>query len=178
MVSILLSLCLHAGPAWFLIFGPSHGLPGVLELNLEAVNLYRQRIFRESPRPTPAAQVAPPLHVSVSIQARPASGQRVSGPRSEEELARARAVQRAIRSQWAMFSPERPGYALVTLNIREDGGIGDFMINRITGDAEFQAVLLDFLSALRQSQGNMAGPGEILWIECEFVIQPKVKRTQ
>lgn len=178
MISILLSLCLHAGPAWFLIFGPSHGLPNVLELNLDAINLYRQRIFREQQHVPPATQVVPPLHVSVAVQPRPESGQRVSGPRREEELIRARAVQRAIRAQWEMFSPERPGYALVTLNIRENGGIGDFMINKVTGDEEFQTFLLDFLATLRQSQGNMAGPGETLWIECEFVVQPKTKRIR
>jgi hypothetical protein len=174
-VSLLLSLCLHAGPAWFLIFGPSYGLPSVLELNLEAMNFYRDRIFRDKPSANRVIPAAIPLHMSVSMQARPDTRKRVSGPRREEELVRARAVQRVIRSLWESFSPERPGYALVTLNIRADGGIGDFAVNRVAGDEEFQAFLLDFLSTLQHSQGGLAGPGEILWIECEFVIQPKAK---
>lgn len=174
-VSLLLSLCLHAGPAWFLFFGPQYGLPSVLELNLDAMNFYRERIFRAL---SPANRLIPaalPLHMSVSMQARPDTRKRVSGPRREEDLVRARAVQRAIRSLWESLSPERPGYALVTLNIRTDGGIGDFAVNRVAGDEAFQAFLLDFLSTLQQSQGELAGPGETLWIECEFVIQPKAK---
>lgn len=175
MVSLLLSLCLHAGPAWILLWGPQYGLPSVLELNLDAINFYRERIFRELPQASRVIPAALPLHISVSVQPRPDMRTRVSGPRREEELVRARAVQRAIRSLWEGLSPERPGYALVTLNIRSDGGIGDFAVNRVAGDEEFQAFLLDFLSTLQHSQGDMAGPGEALWIECEFVIQPKAK---
>lgn len=171
-ISLLLSLCLHAGPVWVLLWGPQYGLPNVLELNLNAINFYRERIFRQLLQSNRVTPVAPPL-ISVSVQSRPDTYTRVSGPRREEELVRARAVQRGIRSLWESLSPERPGYALVTLNIRSDGGIEDFVVNRVAGDEEFQAFLLVFLSNLQHSQSNMAGPGEALWIECEFVIQPK-----
>ena len=171
-VSVVLALCLHAVPVCYLFFGHLYGLPNVLELDIESINLYRQRIFRERP-PAPTVQAAPvPLHISVSMQARPDSRKRVSGPRSEDELNRARAVQRAISSLWEGMSPERPGYALVSLNIREDGSLGEFVLNRITGGEDFQAFLLSFLSTLKATSGRLGGPGESLWIECEFVIQP------
>ena len=174
VTSVLLALCLHAGPAWYLFFGHLYGLPNVLELDIEAINWYRQRIFRESPPETPVPQaVVPPLNISVSMQTRPESAERVSAPRSEEELVRARAVQRAIRTLWEGMSPERPGYALVSLNIREDGSIGEFVLNRVSGGEEFQAFLLSFLSTLKATTGRLGGPGEALWLECEFVIQPR-----
>lgn len=173
VTSVLLALCLHAGPAWYLFFGHLYGLPSVLELNIDAINWYRQRIFRERP-PDGSVQpaVVPPLNITVSMQARPDSRKRVSGPRSEAELVRARAVQRAIKILWESMSPERPGYALVSLNIREDGSIGEFVLNRISGGEEFQAFLLSFLSTLKATSGSLGGFGEPLWIECEFVIQP------
>jgi hypothetical protein len=170
--SVILALCLHAVPVCYLLFGHLYGLPNVLELDLESINLYRQRIFRE-PEPVSEVRATPvPLHISVSMQARPDSGKRVSGPRSEEELQRARAVQRAIGSLWESMSPDRPGYALVSLNIREDGSLGEFVLNRISGGDDFQAFLLSFLSRLKGSAGHLGGPGESLWIECEFLIQP------
>ena len=174
VTSVLLALCLHAGPAWYLFFGHLYGLPSVLELNIDAINWYRQRIFRERP-PDGTVQPAavPPLNITVSMQARPETGKRVSGPRSEAELVRARAVQRAIKNLWEGMSPERPGYALVSLNIREDGSIGEFVLNRISGGEEFQAFLLSFLSTLKATTGALGGAGEPLWIECEFVIQPR-----
>ncbi|KAF5057646.1 hypothetical protein DSECCO2_354720 [anaerobic digester metagenome] len=173
VTSVLLALCLHAGPAWYLFFGHLYGLPSVLELNIDAINWYRQRIFRERP-PDGSVQssAVPPLNITVSMQARPDTGKRVSGPRSESELVRARAVQRAIKILWESMSPERPGYALVSLNIREDGSIGEFVLNRISGGEEFQAFLLSFLSTLKATTGSLGGAGEPLWIECEFVIQP------
>jgi hypothetical protein len=170
--SVALALCLHAVPVCYLLFGHLYGLPNVLELDIESINWYRQRIFREQP-PVPSAQFAPvPLHISVSMQARPDSRKRVSGPRSEEELIRARAVQHAISRLWEGMSPERPGYALVSLNIREDGSLGEFVLNRISGGEDFQAFLLSFLSTLKATSGRLGGPGESLWIECECVIQP------
>lgn len=173
MTSVLLALCLHAGPAWYLFFGHLYGLPSVLELDIEAINWYRQRIFREQASEAQVPQaVVPPLHISVSMQARPESAERVAGPRSEAELLRARAVQRAIRNLWEGMTPERPGYALVSLNIREDGSIGEFVLNRVSGGEDFQAFLLSFLSTLKATTGRLGGPGEALWIECEFVIQP------
>ena len=173
VTSVLLALCLHAGPAWYLFYGHLYGLPSVLELNIEAINWYRQRIFRERP-PDGTVQPAavPPLNIAVSMQARPDSRKRVSGPRSESELVRARAVQRAIRNLWESMSSQQPGYALVSLNIRQDGSIGEFVLNRISGGEEFQSFLLSFLTTLKATSGSLGGPGEPLWIECEFVIQP------
>jgi hypothetical protein len=177
IASFLLALCLHVVPAWLVLFGPLYGLPDVLEINLDTINLYRERILRD----TAAARLAeseslPLLHVSISMPARPESAKRVSKPRSEEDLIRARSVQRAIRFLWEGMSPERPGYALVSLNILEDGSIGESVVNRISGDEEFQSFLLSFLSALKVSYGNMAGSGDALWIECEFVVQPRARK--
>jgi hypothetical protein len=173
VTSVLLALCLHAGPAWYLFYGHLYGLPSVLELNIEAINWYRQRIFRERP-PDAVVQAVPlpPLNIAVSLQVRPDIGKRVSGPRSESELVRARAVQRAIRNLWESMSSQQPGYALVSLNIRQDGSIGEFVLNRISGGEEFQSFLLSFLTTLKATSGSLGGPGEPLWIECEFVIQP------
>lgn len=174
--SFFLSLCLHVGPAWFLLFGPQYGLPSVLELNLEAINFYRERIFRN---PQPHGATSPgsmPLHVSVSMRAMPDTRKRVATPRREEDLVRARSVQKAIRSLWESMTVEQAGYALVSLNILEDGRIGEYVINRITGGEEFQTFLLSFLTTLKDSNGNLAGPGEPLWLECEFVVQPKVRK--
>ncbi len=172
LTSVLLALCLHAVPVWYLCFGHLYGLPNVLELDIDAINWYRQRIFRESAHDPAFQPASVPLHISVSMQARPDSRKRVAGPRSEAELVRARAVQRAIRTLWESMSPERPGYALVSLNIREDGSIGEFVLNRISGGEDFQAFLLSFLTTLKATTGRLGGPGETLWIECEFLIQP------
>ena len=176
IASFLLALCLHVVPAWFVLFGPLYGLPDVLEINLDTINLYRERILRDIAAARLAEPESLPLHVSISMPARPESTKRVSKPRSEEDLLRARSVQRAIRFLWEGMSPERPGYALVSLNILEDGSIGESVVNRISGDEEFQSFLLSFLSALKVSYGNMGGPGEALWIECEFVVQPRARK--
>lgn len=177
IASFLLALCLHVVPAWLVLFGPLYGLPDVLEINLDTINLYRERIFRDAAATRLAeSESLPSLHVSVSLPARPESTKRVSKPRREEDLLRARSVQRAIRFLWEGMSPEQPGYALVSLNILEDGSIGESVVNRISGDEEFQAFLLSFLSALKVSYGNMGGPGDALWIECEFVVQPRARK--
>ncbi|ACU91265.1 hypothetical protein [Desulfomicrobium baculatum] len=176
MFSFFLALCLHVIPVWFIIFGPLYGLPSVLELNLETINMYRERIFREQHAQSVARLDSAPLHISVDVQARPDTRQRVSKPRREADLTRARAVQGAIRSLWEGMSPDSTGYALVSLSILEDGRIGEFVVNRVSGDHDFQAFLLSFLSTLKSTYGNAAGPGEALWIECEFVIQPLARK--
>lgn len=153
-----------------------YGLPSVLELNLDTINLYRERIFRETAAAKAMQPGSLPLHISVSMQASPDTRKRVSKPRREEDLVRARAVQRAIRALWESMTPENTGYALVSLNILEDGNIGEFVVNRVSGDEEFQSFLLSFLSTLKANYGNMAGSGEALWIECEFVIQPLARK--
>lgn len=175
-ISFFMALCLHALPVCYAFFGPMYGLPSVLELNLDSINMYRERILRQREAVTPSPPSPVPLHISVDMQARPDSRKRVSKPRSEEDLTRARAVQRAIRGLWENTSPDSTGYALVSLSILEDGRIGEFVVNRVSGDEEFQAFLLSFLSTLRSSYGNSAGPGEALWIECEFVIQPLARK--
>jgi hypothetical protein len=174
--SFFLALCLHVIPVWFIIFGPLYGLPSVLELNLETINMYRERIFREQQAQSVARLDSMPLHISVDVQARPDTRQRVSKPRREADLTRARAVQRAIRSLWEGMSPDNTGYALVSLSILEDGRIGEFVVNRVSGDHDFQAFLLSFLATLKSTYGNAAGPGEAMWIECEFVIQPLARK--
>jgi len=175
-LSFFLALCLHAVPVCFALFGPLYGLPSILELNLDSINMYRERILRQREADSPSASSPVPLHISVDVQARSDSRKRVSKPRSEEDLTRARSVQRAIRSMWENTSPDSTGYALVSLSILEDGRIGEFVVNRVSGDEDFQAFLLSFLFTLKSSYGNFAGPGEALWIECEFVIQPLARK--
>lgn len=176
MFSFFLSLCLHVIPVWFVFFGPLYGLPSVLELNLETINMYRERIFREQQAQSVSRLDSASLYISVDVQARPDTRQRVSKPRSEADLKRARAVQRAIRFLWESMYADSTGYALVSLSILEDGRIGEFVVNRVSGDQDFQAFLLSFLSTLKSTYGNAAGPGEALWIECEFVIQPLARK--
>ena len=171
-LSFFLALCLHAVPLWLILFGPLYGLPSVLELNLDTINMYRERIFRERAAQDVPGQSALPLHVSVDVRPAPDIGKRVSKPRSEADLRRARDVQRAIRRLWERMSPDSTGYALVSLSVLENGRIGEFVVNRVAGDEQFQAFLLSFLSTLKSTYGGFAGPGELLWIECEFVIQP------
>ena len=171
-MSFLLALCLHAIPAWFVLYGPLYGLPSVLELNLDTINMYRERILRDQAARASSSQDVQPLHVSVNLRSSPQVGKRVSKPRSEADLRRARDVQRAIRGLWERMSSDSTGYALVSLSIMENGRIGEFVVNRVSGDEQFQAFLLSFLSTLKSSYGGFAGPGEPLWIECEFVIQP------
>ncbi len=172
-VSVLLALCLHIGPLWFLLFGPLYGLPSVLELDLEIINFYRDRVFRESGVEPGMARPPEPLHVSVSVQINPEMGQRVSKPRTAEELARVRHVQRAIRSLWSSMSPAHTGYALVSMHIQGDGSIGEFVMNRISGDEEFQTFLLTFLETLKNTPEHHVESGEPMWIECEFVVNPR-----
>ena len=52
----------------------------------------------------------------------------------------------------------------------------EFVVNNVSGDQDFQAFLLSFLSTLKSTYGNAAGPGEAMWIECEFVIQPLARK--
>lgn len=175
-LSFFLALCLHAVPLWIAFYGHLYGLPSVIELNLESIGMYRERILRQREAARVSSPAPAPLHVSVSVQARPDTRKRVSKPRSEEDLTRARAVQRAIRGLWENMSPDSTGYALVSLHLLEDGRIGEFVVNRVSGDDEFQAFLLSFLSTLQSSYGASGGPGEALWIECEFVIQPLARK--
>lgn len=177
ILSAALAFFLHIGPIWFLLFGPLYGLPNVLELDLESINSYRERVFRELAArrafqgPSPAA-----LHISVSVPSHPELAEKISRPRKEEDLVRARAVQRAIRSLWEGMPAEQTGYALVSLNIRDDGSIGEYVVNRVAGGEEFQAFLFAFLTSLKASYGNQAGPGEPMWIECEFVVKPMANK--
>ena len=108
-LSFLLALCLHAIPAWFVLYGPLYGLPSVLELNLDTINMYRERIFREQAAQRASAQDVLPLHVSVNLRSQPEIGKRVSKPRSEADLRRARDVQRAIRGLWERMSSDSTG---------------------------------------------------------------------
>lgn len=177
LISILLAACLHAVPVWFVVYGPLYGLPDVLEIDLEKSLLYRDRVFREMERRRRAAEAASALQMSsVVTVAQVASQKRVSTPRSEADLERARAVQQAIRSLWDGTGVHRPGYALVSMNVLENGFIGDCVINRLSGDEEFKSFLLSFLNALKSSPSALAGPGEALWIECEFVVQPMTRK--
>lgn len=172
-VSILLAVCVHVGPVWFILFGPVYGLPNVLEVNLEALNLYRDRVFREMAARRAAAGVTPmQLNVAVAMQPMEAPGKRISKPHSEQEMERIRAVQRFIMGQWKSLIPGQPGSSLVSLSILEDGSIGEFVVHRVSGSEQFQSFLLSFLNTLKSTYANQAGPGERIWIECEFAVSP------
>lgn len=174
-VCAVLAVLLHAAPVALALFGPSVGLPNVLEVNLDAMNLFRERVFREAN----ASQAQnPPLELQpVQVQAqvpttdiRPTPETRMAGPQPEEQLLRTRIVQKAIARLWENASPEQAGYALVSLNILDDGSIGEFVVNRFSGDESFRTFLFSFLTTLKASYGNQAGPGEAFWLECEFKV--------
>lgn len=171
-MSITLSFLLHSGPLCLFLFGPLYGLPNVLELDLASINFYRDRVFRHLQQQPESVIVPPALQVAVTIPAQPDIGKRVSKPRKEEDLVRARAVQNAIQTLWEKMPAGHAGYALVSLNLRDDGSIGEYAVNRVTGGKEFESFLLKFLAYLQASYGNQAGPGDPLWIECEFVVKP------
>lgn len=177
---ILLAVFLHAVPVALVLLGPRYGLPNVLEINLEAMNLFRDRVFRER---NETQGSAPPVELQpVQIQAqipkevRPAPETRLARPDPEENLVRTRIVQKAIASLWENASPEQAGYALVSLNVLDDGSIGEFVVNRFSGDETFRAFLFSFLATLKASYGNQAGPGESFWLECEFKVTPMERK--
>lgn len=176
-----LAVCLHAAPAAYALLAPHYGLPDVLEVNLETMNLFRDRVFREES----GAQSAAPMElhpVQVRMQTQipkdvlPSPEARTAKPEAEENLERIRIVQDAINRLWAKAAPEQPGYALVSLNILDNGGIGEFVVQRISDDAAFRTFLLSFLTTLKASYGNQAGPGESFWLECEFKVTPTERR--
>lgn len=176
--SFLLAFGLHSVLIFLFLFGPRLGLPGVMELNQDLINQYRERIYREMAAARQARHAPPPLLLSVDLQDSMLPAKYVSKPRQEEELDRARSVQRAIATLWESMTPQTPGYALVSLRILEQGGLGDFVVSRISGEAEFQAFLHSFLSRLKNNPGNLAEPGPAMWIECEFVVQPQEGSTK
>lgn len=174
ILSIVLSFVVHLGPVCFFFFGPVYGLPQILELDLETINFYRQRVFRHAQNNTSAQQalvIPPPLSLRVTIPSQPEHGERVSMPRQEEDLHRARVVQKAIQNLWEKMPARQTGSAIVSLNLRSDGSLGDYAVHHLSGGEEFQTFLFDFLSALKASYGHQAGPGEPLWIECEFLVK-------
>lgn len=173
IVSIALSFFLHIAPFCYSLLAPLYGLPDFLELDLESMNAYRDRIFRNPQfHLTPDLMHTPPALQVAVIPSQPDVKKRVSKPRKEEELERARAVQGAIQALWESMPAGQTGYALVSLYLQDDGSIGEYAINRLTGGEDFKAFLLVFLASLKASYGNQAGPGEPLWIECEFVVKP------
>lgn len=173
--SVLLALCLHVAPLGYAMLAARLSLPSLLELDLNSMNSYRERIIREmAARRAAQAQTAMSLHVgAVTLrQGRDTVARRVSRPHSEAEMKRIRAVQQFIMQQWNLLAPEEPGASLVSLSLLEDGSIGEFVLHRVRGNAEFQRFLLSFLDTLKVRYANQAGPGERLWIECEFAVSP------
>lgn len=177
---ILLAAFLHAVPVAFVLLGPRYGLPNVLELNLETMNLFRDRVFRETTDTqgsTPSVELQPvQIQAQIPKEVRPAPETRLARPEAEENLVRTRIVQKAIARLWENAAPEQAGYALVSLNVRDDGSIGEFVVNRFSGDETFRAFLFSFLATLKASYSNQAGPGESFWLECEFKVTPMERK--
>ena len=177
IVSFALSILLHLGPMGYFFLAPLYGLPDVLELDLKSINFYRDRVFRNLQTRQQAPEFIPPaLQVSVTLPGQVSLGERISKPRKEDDLMRARAVQQAIRALCEKVPAKHTGYALVSLNIQDDGSIGEYAIRRLSGGEEFQEFLFDFLFSLKAFYSNEAGPGESMWIECEFVVKPLARR--
>ncbi|NCD24351.1 MAG: hypothetical protein EOL86_01975 [Deltaproteobacteria bacterium] len=167
-----LSTLLHAAPVWFLLFGPVHDPAKPLEIDLNAFNSYRERVFRELSRNAHPEEPLPPVQLAVMTQTRPERKVRLSAPLEEEDLTRVRVIQRAILGLWTrMYCPEA-GSALVRLNILEDGRIGGYAVTRLNGNAEFKAFLASFLTTFQASYADQAGPGRMMNLECEFVVKP------
>lgn len=175
LVSVVLALALHGVPLGYSLVASRLGLPSLMELDLDTVNSYRERIIREmAARRAAQARAVFPLSIpSVSVRSVPDTmARRISRPHSEAEITRIRAVQHFIMHQWQLSAPDQPGTSLVSLSLLEDGSIGEFVVHRVRGNVQFQQYLLNFLNTLKSSYANQAGPGERMWIECEFAVSP------
>ncbi len=171
LLSVLVSLALHVVPVWFILFGPVHDHIDPLELDLKAFNSYRDRVFREANRATRKEEPLPPMQLAITAQAPLERKVRLAAPRQEDDLNRARVIQKAIRGLWERMYCSEAGYAVVRLNVLEDGRIGGYAVTRLTGNAEFQAFLASFLTTLQASYADQAGPGRMMNLECEFVVK-------
>ncbi len=96
---------------------------------------------------------------------------RTSTTQSEVQTERLRVIQRVVRLAWNEASPPTPGRAIVALRVGEDGRIHEYAIQRLAGDAAFERFLVGFVRSLLVLH-TVAGPGEALWVECEFVVEP------
>lgn len=96
---------------------------------------------------------------------------RVATRRPEVRTERLRAIQGAIRLAWDEAAAAAPGRALVSLRVGEDGRIHEYVIQRLVGGDAFQGFLLAFVRTLLRAAA-VAGPGDPLWVECEFVVEP------
>lgn len=171
LLSIFVSIVAHAAPVWFLLLGPLHDQIDSLELDLNAFNSYRERVFRELNRSGRKEEFLPPMQIAITVQTPPERKVRLAAPRQEEDLSRARVIQQAIRGLWERMYCSEAGYALVRLNVLEDGRIGGYAVTRLTGNAEFQAFLASFLTTFQASYADQAGPGRMMNLECEFVVK-------
>ncbi len=171
--STLLAIVLHIVPIWFLLFGPVYDMPDVFEVDLVDMQMFRERVYRDiqNRKARPPLEMMP-VEIAVSIPARPEVRTKAATPRKEDELLRARAIQRTIRTLWDSMAPTEIGGALVSLNVEPDGRISEYVINRVQGNKEFQQFLATFLTALKSSVVNHGEGSGALWIECEFVIKP------
>lgn len=181
-VCIFLAVFLHAVLVALMLLGPRYGLPDVLEIHLEAMSSFRDRVFRETDAdaqdsPPPPVELQPvQMQAQIPKEVRPAPETRLARPDVPDNLARTRIVQKAIARLWENATPEQAGYALVSLNVRADGSIGEFVVNRFSGDETFRAFLFSFLATLKASYSNQAGPGESFWLECEFKVTPMERK--
>lgn len=175
LACLLLSVALHVAPVWFILFGPVYDASDPLEIDLRALNSFRERVFRELGA---ARQAPPPPPMSLSVMTKTPLEQklRLAAPREEEDLNRARIIQQAIRALWERMYCSEAGYAVVRLNVLEDGRIGGYAVTRLNGNAEFQAFLSSFLTTFQASYGDQAGPGQSMNLECEFVVKPSLGR--
>lgn len=167
-----LSLVLHAAPVWFILFGPVYDPVKPLEIDLNAFNSYRERVFRELGGKPRREDPLPPMQLAVMVQAPPERKVRLAAPLQDDDLARARVIQGAMRGLWERMYCAEAGYAVVRLNVLEDGRIGGYAVTRLNGNAEFQAFLASFLTTFQASYAGQAGPGRMMNLECEFVVKP------
>ncbi len=172
LLCFLLSLILHVAPAWFILFGPVYDPPKPLEIDLSAFNSYRERVFRELGRKAHREDPLPPMQIAVMAQTRPERKLRLATPLQDDDVSRARVIQGAIRGLWDRMYCAEAGYAVVRLDVLEDGRIGGYAVTRLNGTAEFQAFLASFLTTFQASYAGQAGPGRIMNLECEFVVKP------
>lgn len=174
VVSVVLSVCLHSAPVWFVLFGPVYeGGENSVELDLSALSSFRERIFRDMLAARKHA-IPPAMRLSVMIQSKQEEKKvRLAAPRPEEELERARLIQRSIRVLWERMDCAHAGFAVVRLHVMEDGRIGDYGVTSMQGGDAFRAFLASFLTTLQSTYGNQAGPGREMRLECEFVVKPR-----
>jgi len=164
IVSAALSVAVHVVVVW-----PQVRTIWLASLNQEYVRLHN--FYREAIAQAAAARRQRVLLSEVVLLPSSPSVLRVATAQPETQTERLRTIQQNIRRTWNALSAQSPGRALVALRIGEDGRIYEYAIRRLRGDMAFERFVVEFVQSLVQGP-PLAGEGDALWVECEFVVEP------